>query len=386
MINATDDLDLDNYKDEGVYYCPSNATATKMSHTPWQISPPSTGNGSGEPFSLIVLRTTGAYARQILLTYPSNNMSIFTRNYTGSWTPASSGTNGWLKISFDGHTHSYISTSDGSVGTNNLAEGSVKLAKLNSDVYDTTPTSGSNKLITSGAVYTLANNKSKVSFSQTKTEGIQIGTITIDGTPINLFQQDNNTTYSADSNNGLQLVNGAFGVKSSGITSDKLSNGSVTTDKINNDAVTSDKISDGNVTYDKLNSNVYDTTVGGSTSNKLITSNAVYNHSHDWEVNGDATLPDDALFLVNSKLRLCQYIDWGKRRFNTSSEEIGRIPREYAPRNGSRVSQIANVGNAYQYNPMIFIDYDGKIGTIATADRHDLEYQVRVSLFWTYIL
>ena len=55
------------------------------------------------------------------------------------------------------------------------------------------------------AAYDLANGKSTVSVSQTKTSGIEIGKITINGTSTSLYQQDNNTTYSAatSSANGL---------------------------------------------------------------------------------------------------------------------------------------------------------------------------------------
>ena len=48
----------------------------------------------------------------------------------------------------------------------------------------------------------------EVSFSQTKTSGTEIGTITINGTATKLYQQDNNTTYTAGT--GLTLSNGAF--------------------------------------------------------------------------------------------------------------------------------------------------------------------------------
>ena len=53
--------------------------------------------------------------------------------------------------------------------------------------------------------YDLANGKSTVSVKQTKTSGIEIGSVTVNGTETKLYQQDNNTTYSnaTTSANGL---------------------------------------------------------------------------------------------------------------------------------------------------------------------------------------
>ena len=279
MINATDDLDLDNYKDEGVYYCPSNATATKMSHTPWQISPPSTGNGSGEAFSLIVLRTTGAYARQILLTYPSNNMSIFTRNYTGSWTPASSGTNGWLKISFDGHTHDYISNSTGSVTSDHIKDKTI----VNGDIADTTIESGKIKenAITEGKINNGAVTEVKINNNAVTSDKIKDSAVTTD-------KINNSAVTEVKINNNAVT---SYKIKDSAVTTDKINNSAVTEVKINNNAVTTDKIKNSAVTLVKLNSSdVIDTTVGGTNSSgKLITSNAVKNHTHG-NINNDGTL------------------------------------------------------------------------------------------------
>lgn len=52
---------------------------------------------------------------------------------------------------------------------------------------------------------------SEVSFAQTKTSGIEIGTITINGVATKIYQQDNNTTYGAGT--GLSLSSNAFSVK-----------------------------------------------------------------------------------------------------------------------------------------------------------------------------
>ena len=62
------------------------------------------------------------------------------------------------------------------------------------------------------------------------------------------------------------------------ITGGKLSNSTITATQLANNSVTTTKIKDGNVSLVKLNSDVYDTTDGGTVnSNKLITSGAVYN-------------------------------------------------------------------------------------------------------------
>ena len=46
------------------------------------------------------------------------------------------------------------------------------------------------------SVYDIANGKSTVSVKQTKTSGIEIGSVTVNGTETKLYQQDNNTTYT----------------------------------------------------------------------------------------------------------------------------------------------------------------------------------------------
>ena len=248
-------------------------------------------------------------------------------------------------------------------------------------------------------------DNSNTSYTQTQangTGGYTIGTIKVNDTSTTIYGKD--TVYTHPSSHPSTFIsNGtAYGYIKSGETS---SNVTLTTQKLINDNINS-------TLGNKLNKNADDTSSGYITakgfkvSNKSnflkadgTTADANYyvhpasqqcTHTHDWNSIHqwdvvEATLPDNAIFLVNRHLRLCQYIDWGERRFNTTVETIGQIPSEFTPRNGSRVSQIANIGNAFQYNPIIFIDYDGKIGTIATSDRGTSKYQVRVSLFWSYL-
>lgn len=61
--------------------------------------------------------------------------------------------------------------------------------------------------------YDLANGKSTVSVKQTKTSGIEIGSVTVNGTETKLYQQDNNTTYTPASASPLTLngINGVVG-------------------------------------------------------------------------------------------------------------------------------------------------------------------------------
>lgn len=81
----------------------------------------------------------------------------------------------------------------------------------------TTTTAGSVLDATQGkALKTAIDEKSTVSVSPTKTSGIEIGKITVDGTTQTLYQQDNNTTYSAG--NGLKLSGTTFSLKSTMIT------------------------------------------------------------------------------------------------------------------------------------------------------------------------
>lgn len=62
---------------------------------------------------------------------------------------------------------------------------------------------------------TKLSNKSKVSFTPKKTSGIEIGTINIDGTDTKIYQQDNNTTYTAESTASNIKMNGTQSAGSS---------------------------------------------------------------------------------------------------------------------------------------------------------------------------
>ncbi len=77
-----------------------------------------------------------------------------------------------------------------------------------------------------------------------------------------------------------KIVNGAIvneDIADKTITGGKLVNSAITATQLANNSVTTAKIKDGNVTLAKLNSDVYDTTDGGTeNSNKLVTSGVVY--------------------------------------------------------------------------------------------------------------
>ena len=109
------------------------------------------------------------------------------------------------------HTHSYAPSSHTSVTANSTTLGHVK-AGTNVGAADTA--NGSAGTTTSGlfapadhvhkqsnlyATSEHTHDYSKVSVSQTKTSGIEIGKVTIDGVSTPLYQQDNNTTYTAAS-------------------------------------------------------------------------------------------------------------------------------------------------------------------------------------------
>lgn len=124
-------------------------------------------------------------------------------------TTYSAGTNLYLNGTQFNHAASGVGTiSNGLYKITIDTQGHITLA--NPVTIDTAAANHANNLITSQAVYNGLNGKSTVSVSPTKTSGIEIGKITVDGTTKTLYQQDNNTTYTAG--DGLKLSSGVFSV------------------------------------------------------------------------------------------------------------------------------------------------------------------------------
>ena len=94
---------------------------------------------------------------------------------------------------------------------------------------------------------------SKVSVNPTKTSGVEIGRITVDGTEKILYQQDNNTTYSADESTLTKSSGNQFSVKDKGITNAKIADGTIESGKIKDGTIVNDDIaSNAAIAYSKL--------------------------------------------------------------------------------------------------------------------------------------
>ena len=183
-----------------------------------------------------------------------------------------------------------------SVATGNINNGAVTLDKLNTNVYESTPTDGSSKLITSDGVYdaiqSIQNSIANIELIEivqtlptsnisTKKLYFKRNSSSESENLYDIYARVNNAWEHIDALNidiseylkkselgagtGLAKNGTTLSIKSSGVSATELASDSVITEKIKN----------GNVTLDKLNSNVYDTTPTDN-SNKLITSNAVY--------------------------------------------------------------------------------------------------------------
>lgn len=127
-ITSSSDLDFNNYKTPGFYFCGLNATVNLMSNTPWGNTP-----NNGKAFSLIVLKHAGV--RQIVFPYSPTDNNIYTRNfYNNSWSSS------WTNISLSGHTHASSDIS-GLTASKNVVTGSD--GKLTTENKPTIPSASS---------------------------------------------------------------------------------------------------------------------------------------------------------------------------------------------------------------------------------------------------
>lgn len=95
-VHVPSNSELNSYTTPGFYYNGSNAQVATMTNTP-----------SSQAFSLIVTRHAGT--SQIWIDYGGSSHNIYHRNlYSGTW-------GSWVKLSIDGHTHSYLPLSGGTM-------------------------------------------------------------------------------------------------------------------------------------------------------------------------------------------------------------------------------------------------------------------------------
>uniref|UniRef100_UPI0025D0AA9F pyocin knob domain-containing protein n=1 Tax=uncultured Methanobrevibacter sp. TaxID=253161 RepID=UPI0025D0AA9F len=167
--------DLNNFTTGGFYYCDSDGNAPYVSNQP---------RTSGQKAFFLLVETWGAsspnYTKQTLTYYDTNQ--TYTRTKAGSNT----GWKAWVELSKDTNTTYSVATQS----ANGLLSSTDK-KKLDG----------------------ITESADSVSFTQTKTSGIEIGKININGTSTTLYQQDNNTTYTPASALPLRLtgVNGSVG-------------------------------------------------------------------------------------------------------------------------------------------------------------------------------
>ena len=143
---------LNDYIIPGFYYCTGSTIGRDVLNYP-ECDSTTLKNSAANGFTLLVEKLNDSSTKQTLTVYNSTNVNprtfirIKLANSTGNW-------NDWKEIEYKGHTHS---TNDitGTIATNQIANTAITMDKINSNVYDTTNggTNGSNKLITSGAVY-----------------------------------------------------------------------------------------------------------------------------------------------------------------------------------------------------------------------------------------
>lgn len=92
---------LNDYTKGGFYRCRANATAATVTNSP-----------TASAFHMYVGQHTANGCVQIITEYVTSNFSMYIRNmYNGTW-------GSWCKLSMDGHTHSYLPLTGGTIGGN----------------------------------------------------------------------------------------------------------------------------------------------------------------------------------------------------------------------------------------------------------------------------
>ena len=145
-----------------------------------------------------------------------------------------------------GYAHTYV-----------ISQGGVDLSTKINIPKDYLVKSGEVKTVTASDLSTLGNGFT----TGDKYIDFVVNTKGNDGTDehiyINVKDLVEDTTYDAD-NTTLQLSNGVFSIKNTGVDTAQIKDSAVTTDKINNKAVTTAKIADGAVGETQLSSTFVD--------------------------------------------------------------------------------------------------------------------------------
>ena len=189
---------LNDYIVPGFYYCTGSTIGKDVLNYP-ECDPTTLKNSNANGFTLLVEKLNDSSTKQTLTVYNSTNVNprtfirIKLANSTGNW-------NDWKEIEYKGHIHS---TNDitGTIATNQIANTAITIDKINSNVYDTTNggTSGSNKLITSGAVYNGLNTKSPTNHGH--------GKISPGGTITETTNSVRNVVVTDTTNNNIRVIN-----------------------------------------------------------------------------------------------------------------------------------------------------------------------------------
>ena len=173
---------------------------------------------------------------------------------------------------------------------------------------------------------TLANSKSKVSITPTKTSGTEIATITIDGTPTKLYQQDNNTTY------GDVVAGGASGLMT-GADKTKL-----------------DGIATG------ANKTVLNNTVNSTSTTEAATANAVKtaydkaNHSHPYSSSShNHTTHNTQSIASGTDLNTITTAGWYNNNSNSDVQKMSNTPWQATAPSSGGVGQAFAMEVLYTY-------------------------------------
>ena len=313
--------DLNDYIEGGFYYCNKTAEAAYITNAP----------ENNKAFWLMVEDWGETNYTKQTCTIMSNKHTYIRIRAANVW-------GDWIQFSQDGHNHDndYIQKGTGTVTSINILDGTIvngdianstietskikdsaitsaKIANgtiVNTDIADAT--------IETGKIKDSAITSAKIANGTIVNEDISDATITgakfVDGTITSTQLANNSVTTNkitdlnvttakianlgvttakiADANiteakianssiTSAKIVNGTIlneDIADGTIKGAKLDNGTISTDQLATSCITTAKITDNAVKLAKLNSDVFDSTDGGTNNGiKLITSGAVYN-------------------------------------------------------------------------------------------------------------
>ena len=172
---------------------------------------------------------------------------------------------------------------------------------------------------------TLANSKSKVSVTPAKTSGTEIATITIDGTPTKLYQQDENTTYSNATTSKDGLMSSSDKTKLDGIATG-------------------------------ANKTVLNNTVNSTSTTEAATANAVKtaydkaNHSHPYSSSShNHTTHNTQTIASGSDLNTITTAGWYNNNSNSDVQKMSNTPWQATAPSSGGVGQAFAMEVLYTY-------------------------------------